>query len=102
MCGKKMEYLKANYEKSWFCLFIIFLICVVTIGLPVFIAGFPDGSDEITHLRFALAYRDAFSTGNILPAWMMDNFGFGGVGVRFYPPFVYLTTACLEVILGSW
>jgi hypothetical protein len=80
----------------------ILLFCLLVIYLPILIAGFPYGSDQRQHLRFSIAVSEALSEGSITPNWTDDNSGFGEIGIRFYPPFAYVTTAAFHFAVGNW
>lgn len=71
--------------------------------LPMFLQGVPDGFDLLQHMRFAAAYHDALLSGDIIPSWAgSDNFGYGSIGVRYYPPLAYILLAGGKIVSGSW
>lgn len=81
---------------------LILLVSLVLI-LPIMILGIPDNFDVMEHMRFAVTYSDALRDGNILAVWSeKDNFGFGGAGVRLYPPLTYILFSIIHLITGSW
>ncbi len=83
-------------------LLVIFLV-VAAVILPMAFMGVPDGYDLMQHIRFAAAYKDAILSGEFIPKWPAnDNFGFGGIGIRYYPPLAYYVLAFMRIFTGSW
>lgn len=81
---------------------IIFLV-VAAIMLPMAFVGIPDGYDLMQHIRFAAAYQDSILAGDLVPSWAADdNFGFGSIGIRYYPPLAYYVLAVTKMLTGSW
>ncbi|MEP6849247.1 MAG: 6-pyruvoyl-tetrahydropterin synthase-related protein [Acidobacteriota bacterium] len=71
--------------------------------LPLPLFGIPDGYDTPQHLRFVETYQNAISTGTIIPSWAsVDNFGFGSIGIRFYPPLAHYLMAFVQSIVHDW
>jgi hypothetical protein len=84
------------------CIAIIFGI-VAAMFVPMAVLGIPDGYDLMQHMRFASSYEHAIVTGEIIPKWGgHDNFGFGSIGVRYYPPLAYLVIALTHIVTGDW
>ena len=76
---------------------------VSLVFLPILILGVPDGYDLMQHMRFAGAYYDAILSGDLIPVWSAkDNFGFGGIGIRYYPPLAYVVLALTKLATGNW
>ncbi len=92
-----------NYQNNdWFWLSLIFLSCFLVM-LPMPLSGLPEGYDVAQHLRFAAAFRDAFLEGNLAPGWVgIDNYGFGAVGIRFYPPLADYILGITDIYFQSW
>ena len=81
---------------------IIFAVSFVLL-LPVLVNGIPDNYDLVQHVRFAVAYDDSLHAGMPQAEWSSrDNFGFGGVGVRVYPPLTYFLLAACHALLADW
>lgn len=81
---------------------LIFLFSFVLIS-PILFLGIPDNYDVMEHMRFAVTYSDSFSNGQILPLWSeKDNSGFGGAGVRLYPPLTYILFSSIHLVTSSW
>ncbi len=79
------------------------LLTATVVMLPMFIFGVPDGFDLLQHIRFAVAYHDAILSGEFIPAWAAnDNFGYGSIGIRYYPPVAYILLAAGKIVSGSW
>lgn len=84
------------------CLLIVVAISAI-VFLPIAFLGIPDGYDLMQHMRFALAYKQAILIGEIVPKWAgYDNFGFGSIGVRYYPPLAYASLALTRILTGDW
>lgn len=65
--------------------------------------GIPDNYDVMEHMRFAVTYSDSLSNGDMLAVWSgKDNLGFGGAGVRLYPPLTYILLSVIHLFAGSW
>ena len=82
------------------CLALLLMVCFLSFGLPL-LYGLPSGFDMITDIRFATAIRDAATTGHFFPGWANDNFGFGSIGIRFYPLVAMYTLAFAEMVVGK-
>ena len=68
------------------------------LGFPV-----PQGYDIAQHVRFASSYQDAILAGVFVPSWAQsENFGFGSVGIRFYPPFADYVLAVTQFVTHDW
>lgn len=83
----------------------IFLILAfsVAIVLPIGLLGIPDNYDVMEHMRFAVSYSDSLENGQVLPVWSdLDNHGFGGAGVRLYPPLTYIILATIKSVGFTW
>jgi uncharacterized membrane protein len=80
----------------------VLVFCFVSFVGPILYYGLPNGFDLSTDLRFASAFRDEMVSGRFFPGWSNDNFGFGSVGVRFYPPIAFLALALGQIITNDW
>lgn len=95
---------KINFKSSseWSYLGIVFLAAVLVI-LPVAFFGIPNGHDLPQHFQFANAYYDSLIGGDGFPSWSArENFGYGSIGIRFYPPLSYYVLALFRVVSGNW
>lgn len=95
---------KINFKLSnkWLYFGIIFLAAVLVM-LPIAFFGIPEGHDLPQHFQFANAYYDSLMTGDGFPNLSSrENFGYGSIGIRFYPPFAYYTMAFFRIICGNW
>jgi hypothetical protein len=82
---------------------LIIVGVVVATMLPMALMGIPDGYDLTQHMRFATSYYDAILSGEIVPRWAAkDNFGFGSIGIRYYPPVAYVVLAGVRTVVGGW
>lgn len=81
----------------------LILLASVALTLPVFIDGVPKGNDLQQHLQFGLTFYNSILEGDLIPSLSTTtNFGFGDVGVRFYPPLSYYVLALFRIVSGSW
>jgi uncharacterized membrane protein len=88
-------------SRNALCIVFLFLFCFASFGLPL-LSGLPSGFDMITDIRFASALKDAMLSGEIFPGWANDNFGFGSIGIRFYPPVAFYLLAFTEMLVADW
>ena len=95
------EKLEGLLRSNAICITFLFLFCFATFGLPL-LAGLPSGFDMVTDIRFASALKDAMLAGEFFPGWANDNFGFGSIGIRFYPPVAFYVLAITELFIGDW
>src|SRR5262245_26535685 len=84
-------------ENNAFCISFLLFFCFATFALPL-LSGLPSGYDMVTDIRFASALKEAMLTGHFVPGWANDNFGFGSIGIRFYPPLAFYLLAITEMI----
>ncbi len=81
----------------------LILLLSVAIVSPIGFLGIPDNFDVMEHMRFAVTFSDSLAQGKLLPEWSeLDNHGFGGAGVRLYPPLTYILLAVANNIGNSW
>ncbi|MBX3290477.1 MAG: hypothetical protein KF855_14270 [Acidobacteria bacterium] len=81
---------------------IILLFSAVLVS-PIALFGIPDNFDVMEHMRFAVTYSDSLSRGDVLAVWSdKDNFGFGGAGVRLYPPLTYILFSFIHLFISGW
>ena len=87
---------------DWFWIVLIILACCA-IMLPLPLLGIPDGYDTPQHLRFVEAYQHAMGSGILVPPWAdVDNYGFGSIGIRFYPPLAHYLMAAVQTVANDW
>lgn len=91
-----------NKSKEWLYLGIACLAAIVVM-LPIVVFGIPSGNDLPQHFQFAQTYYDALLNGDGFPNWSAsDNSGYGGIGIRFYPPLAYYVLAFARILVGNW
>lgn len=82
-------------------LFIFGAALVIT--LPVWLFGIPNGNDFPQHYQFAITFFDSVKQGIYYPGWSpFTNYGYGDVGIRFYPPLAYYILIFFRGLLGNW
>lgn len=89
-------------QKDGICLLILlfFVFCLIS---PTFLWGIPDGFDLPQHFQFAATYLDSIKSGNLILNWSSQtNYGFGDVGLRFYPPLAHYLLAFTQLITNDW
>jgi hypothetical protein len=93
-------------RKSWLktLLFLTIILSVSFLAiLPIYLYGIPNGNDFNQHYQFAASIDEAIQSGDFYPNWAMnENNGYGGIGLRFYPPISYYVLAFGKIILGNW
>lgn len=95
-----MNRIKATNETL--CLAVACL-AALAVSIPVAVWGVPNMTDLPQHFRFAQVFYDSLAGGHAYPGWAAaENFGYGDIGVRFYPPLEYLFLALLRGVFGDW
>src|SRR5687767_10795565 len=81
-------------------------ILVIAAGLmivPMLVNGIPTGNDLPHHYRFALEINENLWKGHFDQSWNDSaNYGFGDVGIRFYPPASYFPLSAFHTVTGEW
>ena len=95
------EKLKRLQTSNVICILFLLIFCFASFALPL-LSGLPSGFDMVTDIRFATELRDAMLTGHFFPGWANDNFGFGSIGIRFYPPLAFYLLALTEMFTADW
>ena len=95
-------FVRNHHNRNWFCVAIIVLFCFLSFALPLLMYGLPSGFDMLTDIQFATAFQDVISSGHVFPSWANDNFGYGSVGIRFYPPLSFILLAVTHLITNDW
>src|SRR5204863_9266059 len=80
----------------------IMCIGIGAIATPILLRGWSNAGDFPQHLRFAISYSESWAAGKPLPDWTKDNFGFGSIGVRLYPPASAVTVSLIHQAVGNW
>ncbi|MDQ3181924.1 MAG: 6-pyruvoyl-tetrahydropterin synthase-related protein [Acidobacteriota bacterium] len=71
--------------------------------MPIAFFGIPEAVDMPQHFKFAQTYYESLTTGDGFPNWAgNENFGYGDVGIRFYPPLEYYFLAVAGILVGNW
>lgn len=85
-------------------LYLALILIVASILIsPMYLSGIPNGRDFPQHLQFAETFYNSISEGDFFPGWAgSDNYGFGSVGIRFYPPMAYYVLAFTRFLTGNW
>jgi uncharacterized membrane protein len=99
---KNPKHLFLKYKRDVFGLAGVCLVALC-MTLPIWIVGIPKGNDLPQHFQFAVTIHDALQNGDYYPSWMPnENKGYGGVGMRFYPPVGYYALALGKMLTGNW
>ena len=89
-----------DQEYSYLLAAALFSIVIV---IPIIFIGIPDTIDLPQHFRFADAYYSSIINGDWFPGWAgNENFGYGDIGIRFYPPLAYYFLAFGRLLTGNW
>jgi len=92
-----------NYQnKTRIHIAAVLLFGYVSLVLPIQIIGLPSAFDMVTDMRFASSFQDAFASGHLFPSWANDNFGYGSIGIRFYPPLSLFLLAVTQSVINDW
>lgn len=95
-----MNRMKISNER--FYLAVACLIAVAII-MPIAFFGIPEAADMQQHFKFAQTYYESLTTGDGFPSWAgNENFGYGDIGIRFYPPLEYYFLALTRILVGNW
>ena len=102
MLSKVFDFFKLHCGKNWFCLILVGLL-VAAVMLPMPLLGIPGGYDLFQHLRFASTFHEAILNGDIFSGWAAsDNYGFGSIGIRYYPPIAHYLLAFTQIFTNNW
>ncbi len=97
-----IDFLKQHSKSDRLCLALVGLF-VVLIMIPIPLIGIPDGFDLPQHMQFASTFFDAIRSGDFFPGWAAtDNYGFGSIGIRYYPPVAYYLMAFTQMLTNDW
>lgn len=89
-------------SKDSFCLLLLASFIFLLI-FPVYYFGIPNGFDLPQHYQFVFTYLEAIKSGDFLPSWSAsENYGFGGIGIRFYPPLAHYCLALTQLVVNDW
>ncbi len=82
---------------------VVAALVTAAIVVPIIFIGIPDTIDLPQHFRFADAYYSSIINGDWFPGWAgNENFGYGDIGIRFYPPLAYYFLAFGRLLTGNW
>jgi hypothetical protein len=82
---------------------LIILAAAFLVVSPLVWNGVPVGNDLEQHYQFAVSLSGAWAEGDVYPGWAaQENKGYGGVGLRFYPPLSYAVLAACQKLAGNW
>lgn len=95
--------MKSHKLSNKYLYFAIIISVGVISVLPIAYYGIPDTIDTPQHYKFADIFYHSIQKGDFYPSWSdKENFGYGGIGIRFYPPLAYYFLAVLKIIVGNW
>lgn len=91
-------------EKTKNLIYILgIFICAAIFVFPVWLYGVPRSNDLNQHFQFAASIEDSLRNGSLFPNWAdKENNGYGGVGLRFYPPIAYYVLAFGKLLTNDW
>ena len=96
------NFVNANKSKDSVWLMLVFL-SVLVVMLPIPFLGIPSGFDLPQHFQFAETYYNSIIAGDFFPSWSAEtNYGFGDIGIRFYPPLAYYVLVLAKICAGNW
>ena len=89
-------------NQDWKSLLFIVLFAIAALT-PAIIRGVPASRDLQHHFRLGLAFKEAFSQGDLYPSWLAEaNSGYGDASLRFYPPGLGFLLAAVQTVTGNW
>jgi hypothetical protein len=97
-----LELIRSDRHRTLTHVVVILAFSYVLIILPLQLDGLPVNADFLTNVRFATAYQDALIAGQMIPSWANDNFGYGSIGIRFYPPLSGYFLAVIHLFTNNW
>ena len=79
---------------------LIILLAAIVVVLPIFIQGFPKGSDIGFHFRWNYYFAEELRQGNLYPRWLSGgNRGYGSPVTLYYPPLQFYVTAAIDFLV---
>jgi hypothetical protein len=79
---------------------LIILSAASVVVLPIFIQGFPKGSDIGFHFRWNYYFAEELRQGNLYPRWLAGgNRGYGSPVTLYYPPLQFYVTAAIDFLV---
>lgn len=91
-------------EKTKNLIYILgIFLCAAIFVFPVWLYGVPRSNDLNQHYQFAASIEDSLRNGSFYPNWAdKENEGYGGIGLRFYPPIAYYILAFGKILTNDW
>jgi uncharacterized membrane protein len=78
-------------------------LAAIIVLLPIVVFGIPSGNDLPQHYQFAQTYYNSLINGDGFPSWSdKENYGYGSIGIRFYPPLAYYILSFARMLAGNW
>lgn len=94
--------MKSITNQCWYPRLLIVAAAIAAM-MSVILFYIPFSNDSQQHYQFALTFYDTISAGDFFPGWSAkSNFGFGSIGIRFYPPLGYYVFAFFRFVSGDW
>ena len=83
---------------------LIILSAASLVMLPIFIQGFPRGSDIGFHFRWNYYFAEELRQGNLYPRWLAGaNHGYGSPVTLYYPPLQFYVTGAINFLVrDTW
>lgn len=101
--GRRPEGIRAllGHRDLLACLIILAMTALVFI--PIYVRGFPAGTDAGFHLRWVNQFSEAWrEAGVFYPRWLGSaNEGQGSPVMLYYPPVTIFTAAVLKILVGD-
>lgn len=83
---------------------VVVACCIVAAiaTLPLFVCGFPKGSDAVKHYRWSTEFTKSLSDGALYPRWFPEaNRGGGSPMPLYYPPLPFYLAAAFNAAVGN-
>jgi hypothetical protein len=83
--------------------FLITAVTALLVIVPLLLVGVHDSTDLNQHIQFASTFYHSILAGDYYPSWSgEENFGYGSVGLRFYPPLFQFLLGLARIATGDW
>ncbi len=93
--------IKSINSKFLHLIVIAFLSGIMTLSFWIY--GIPQNPDAEQHLQSAISVYESLKEGELfLKGEPNVNYGYGGIALRFYPPFTYYSFSLTRLITGDW
>jgi len=88
-------------KRGWIAPCILFAVAAAAV-LPIFVYGFPRGSDSVLHYRWAHFFTESLREGVLYPRWLAGaNHGRGSPVMNYYGPVPLYAVAAFNLLFHN-